>query len=449
VASDRLDVDGKKLVDGEGREVLLRGVNAGGRSKFPPFLPFPFEESGYPGQEDEPPFEDALASYVDRIASWGHDVVRVPFSWEGLEPERGNYDAVYLQRYRAILFALDERGIRSIVDFHQDVFARPYCGDGFPLWTIPEAPIPPPEDCETWFTGYLGDPDVDAAFDRLWANDDGIRDALVDMWEHVTEETSDIPGVIGYEIINEPHHGTEDKEAWATTTLPDFYEEVAAAILAIRPDALVLLDGAGTDASTQTTLLVPPEIDRFVFAPHYYNPQVFMFGADEADYDTEADLEGWAAVREQWNVPVLVGEFGAETDNPGTADYIAATFDALDHHLLHGTAWEYSTTEDDWNNEGLGLVEYGGIERPAAQSVVRPYPEAIAGELKSVAFDRDAMELTLEIDAEPGGVHRIRVPERLFPDGVDVEGADCVDQHDGLVDTSWPEGGLRTLTIRG
>ena len=77
--------------------------------------------------------------------------------------------------------ALGARGIRVVVDFHQDVYARPFCGDGFPLWTIAGEVPERPEDCESWFNGYLTDDEgVGASFDRFWANEDGLRDAFKD-----------------------------------------------------------------------------------------------------------------------------------------------------------------------------------------------------------------------------------------------------------------------------
>jgi len=48
--SSRLTVDGRALRDAASRQVLLRGINAGGRSKLPPFFPFEFRESGEPDQ---------------------------------------------------------------------------------------------------------------------------------------------------------------------------------------------------------------------------------------------------------------------------------------------------------------------------------------------------------------------------------------------------------------
>ena len=225
-----MEVDGNRLLDALGREVMLRGVNTGGRSKVAPFIPFAFRESGLPGHEAAEPFAEAVVTYFDRVEAWGHNVVRLPFSWDGIEPTQGVYDQEYLDRYLALIDDAAGRGIRVIVDFHQDVYAEPFCGDGFPIWSLPE-PLPvPPENCEDWYMGYLRDGDLQAAYDRFWANEGGLRDAFADMWREVAARTWTRDGVVAFEVINEPFPGTADEQVWAPTVLRDFYTEMAAAI---------------------------------------------------------------------------------------------------------------------------------------------------------------------------------------------------------------------------
>jgi len=81
-ASEKLPVfhsEGMRFVDNAGREVILRGVNAGGRSKLPPFFPF----------EPVPDFNTALEKYADGIQSMGFNVVRLLIIYEAAEPTRG------------------------------------------------------------------------------------------------------------------------------------------------------------------------------------------------------------------------------------------------------------------------------------------------------------------------------------------------------------------------
>jgi endoglycosylceramidase len=412
----RLRVVDGRLVDALDREVVLRGVAAGGRSKFAPFFPFPFAESGLPGQAGEPPFATAVETYVARIADWGLDVVRLPFSWEALEPVRGAYDETYLDRYAALAEALGRRDIRVIVDFHQDVFAAPLCGDGFPLWALPDPGMTPRADCSRWFGGYFGDAEVDAAFDRFWTGADGLQASFEAMWRRVAERLGPISGVIGFDVLNEPHNGTTPLDDWNADVLRPFYARLAAVLREAAPGALVFFEPSGVDASDQATTLEPPDGDGFVFAPHYYSVAVFLVGPDDATYDTDADLAPWAAAAAAWHVPLLLGEFGCRTGTAGGARYLRANLDSLDRYLFHGTAWEYSTTADDWNGEGLSVTGLHGAETPSAAALVRAYPRAVAGRIVSFFFDADTRQGTLVFDATPG-VTELAAPARLYPGG--------------------------------
>src|SRR5690606_769398 len=118
------------------------------------------------------------------------------------EPTRGSYDLDYLAQYEMLLDAAARHGLFVIVDFHQDVFASPYCGDGFPLWAIgEEVDYPEPH----WDCGFPGwslpalDPDseVSAAFDRLWNNTDGLQDDMEAMWRSVAAALHEHPAVAG------------------------------------------------------------------------------------------------------------------------------------------------------------------------------------------------------------------------------------------------------------
>ncbi|MGH7268892.1 MAG: cellulase family glycosylhydrolase, partial [Polyangiaceae bacterium] len=123
----KLSTAGTSFRDASGRTVLLRGVDAGGRSKLPPYVPFDFAAGQYTA---------ALGAYMDRAASWGIDVMRVPFTWAALEPVEGQDDATWLSLYDQLLDAAWAHGIYTILDFHQDVYSEVYCGDGFPAWTV-------------------------------------------------------------------------------------------------------------------------------------------------------------------------------------------------------------------------------------------------------------------------------------------------------------------------
>ncbi|MBW1808932.1 MAG: cellulase family glycosylhydrolase [Deltaproteobacteria bacterium] len=428
----RLTVSGKRLLDALGREVILRGVNSGTRSKFAPFIPFAFRESGLPQHAQARPFDEALDEFLDRAAGWGHNVLRLPFSWEGLEPEKGSFDSTYLDRYLAMIDGAAARNIRVIVDFHQDVFADPYCGDGFPLWTL-APPIPDrPDDCRDWFMGYFDSDEVQTAFDRFWANQDGLRDSFSDMWRHIAGQAWPKDGVIGFEIINEPAGGTAEEEAFSKDVLTPFYAELAGVIREAAPDAPVFFDAAGFSATTAETYIELPQAPGLVFAPHYYDTTGMLTGEWTGGTDLVAKLGKWQSKGDEWGLPVLLGEFGIQVSYNGGTEYLQAIYGALDKHLMHATIWEYSQDSQDWNEEGYGLVRADGTEESVTAEVIRAYPAAVAGTIVSFEYDPSDYSGRLVFEAQSQGLTEIAVPTRLYPKGVVAEssGGQAIWAHD-------------------
>ena len=119
-------VEGGRIVDAHGREVILRGVNMNSfvdywsGNDFP--TTFPFTEAD-----------------ADRMAAVGWNVVRLLMSWSRVEPAPGVYDEAYLDEIAEAVDILEARGIYSLLDMHQDAWtanlaARPdeECPDIFP-----------------------------------------------------------------------------------------------------------------------------------------------------------------------------------------------------------------------------------------------------------------------------------------------------------------------------
>ena len=240
-SSWRLVADGTQFRDALGRVVFLRGVDAGGRSKFAPYVPFDYEDGGY---------ATALDAYMAHAAMWGIDVMRVPFSWSALEPTQGADDPDWLSRYDQLLTAAWAQGIWTIVDFHQDVYSESFCGDGFPGWTIPDAG-PYEHDCPGWQLEYYNDVGVQQSFNRFWDAGSPIQSAYLSAWSVMLARYNAMPGVIGFEPINEPGWGSGDEGTFSATTLTAFYSMMIPFMNAAAPASLVFIDPPGVDGSNR------------------------------------------------------------------------------------------------------------------------------------------------------------------------------------------------------
>src|ERR1051325_4005082 len=71
----RFGKSGTWFRDREGRFASFRGVNFAGRSKFPPFLPFPTAD-----------FSNVQPD-LDRLRDLGFNIVRLLVMWKRLEPQ--------------------------------------------------------------------------------------------------------------------------------------------------------------------------------------------------------------------------------------------------------------------------------------------------------------------------------------------------------------------------
>lgn len=435
-----------RLRDALGRDVALRGLNTGGRSKFAPFLPFTVDDPG-----DLEAVRAAADAYLGRLPAWGLDAVRMPFSWEALEPAPGRYDAAYLARYEAMLDAAAAHGLRVVVDFHQDVYASPFCGDGFPPWSVPTPDPPAPtHDCPSWFSGYFANADVRESFDRFWSDADGLRAQYEAMWLVMVDAVGDHPAVVGFEPMNEPGWGTmDDLDAFKADVLRPFYSEMAALLRAAAPDVLVLYDGPGADAAGVGSHF-RPDGDGLVYAPHRYDSSILL-GDAWTGLDPSPAIDAFAHFGAESGVPVLLGEFGFKHGAEGGNDWLTLVMDAVDERRMSATLWEYSTSPELWNGEDLSVTEADGSERPILDAYVRPWVPAVAGEGIAVRWDGDALDASWTA-AE--GVTEVIVPARRFPAGpeaVELQGPGACwtwDAERGRLRVTAPPGTAVALRVR-
>ena len=103
-----LRADGGVIADGDGNQVLLRGVNVNQLVDF--YRPRPDVDDTSPLTEED----------FAGIAEQGFNVVRLGLSWSALEPERGALDEAYLAQIHEAVDLAKEHGLYVVLDMHQD-----------------------------------------------------------------------------------------------------------------------------------------------------------------------------------------------------------------------------------------------------------------------------------------------------------------------------------------
>ncbi|EJD50795.1 glycoside hydrolase [Auricularia subglabra TFB-10046 SS5] len=245
-----LQLEGRHFVDGHGRVCIPRGVNLSGNCKTPPnrvqlskdqdernivtFVgrPFPLSEA-----------HDHLA----RLRRWGLTFVRFLITWEALEHAGpGIYDEEYLDYLHDVLSLFPQYQMTAYVSMHQDVWSRYTGGSGAPAWTIEAIGFDLSaleEAGAVWLGGVRGE-GHDLATRGLWPTgyhklaaatmatcfyagnmfasrlrvtdpqtrkeasiQDFLQEKFLNCWRRVTVKVGSLPGVIGFQMINEPHPG--------------------------------------------------------------------------------------------------------------------------------------------------------------------------------------------------------------------------------------------------
>lgn len=406
-------VEGRSLVDGHGRTLLLHGFN--NVDKEAPYVT--------PG--------DGLtltAADADLLARHGFNTVRLGVSFDGLMPERGRIDPEYLDRIADTVDVLGTRGIYVLLDNHQDGLSPAWDGNGFPEWSIKARPFPG-EPNPGFPMNYLM-PSMNIGWDEVWSNKNGVLDHLGNALAALATKVEGNPAVLGIELMNEPWPGSpfvtcfpngcpefDGKYQAAMQKLTDHVRNASAAVPVFwEPNVTwnqLMPSNLGNPPAT------PPIADPNVaLSVHDYcipSQMSIYSGFPEgvkvlcpAQHDST-----WArtdSLMRRTNRPALVTEFG-DVD----PDTLEATTSRADERFVGWHYWQYTSI---FGPRGGADPFHGEV----GDQLVRTYPQATAGTPGTLKFNPEGGDFKYSYTPRPSSrPTEIYVSDRHYPAGYVTE----------------------------
>jgi endoglucanase len=370
--------EGKQLADGAGKKLLLRGTNLGNWLVQEGYM-FHFEHGPQSPREIEALVNDLMGpteaelfwkqyreTYVtkkdiDFIAAQGFNSIRIPFHYKFFVP--GNDEGFELVD-RVVDWAAED-GLYVILDMH--------CAPG----------------------GQTGS-NIDDSWGYPWLYDDPVsQKQAAAVWQRIAGHYRNNKAVLGYDLLNEPIPHFPKLQQY-NSKLEPVYRKLVEAVRSADPNHVVILGGAQWDTNFK---VFGPPFDRnamYEFHKYWMKP-------------VEDEIRPYLEFRDEYNVPIWMGESGENTD-----DWITQFRTLLDEHEVNWTFWPYKKMDatsspvtfarpEHWDeivafaarHDGMGETEKSIEARPPQDDVraafadllvkIRPESETVnAGYLKAL-----------------------------------------------------------------
>lgn len=369
---DWLTTDGAKIVDMNGNQVWLTGLN---------WFGYNTGTNLFDGL-----WNAELESSIVAIADHGFNIMRIPMSaellleWKSGSYPTANYNHAYnsnlnslnsLEIFDYVLTLCEQNGIKVMVDIHSA--NTDASGHNHPVWYT----------------------------DRI------SEDQYIEALKWIADRYKNFDTIVAFDLKNEPHgKASESQHAiWNDSNDKDNWKRVAEragnAILDINPHVLIVVEGiqiyptnlasnnftSTNDADYYNTwwggnLMAVKDfpIDfgdearnrQVVYSPHDYGPLVyeqpwFTGGFTYDSLYNDAWHDYWLYIAEDDIAPILIGEWGGfmSGDNLKWMEYLR---DLIGKENLNHTFWCYNANSGDtgglvkddfitWDEEKYALVE--------------------------------------------------------------------------------------------
>lgn len=346
---DWLHTDGNKIMDKDGKQVWLTGVN---------WFGYNTGTNTFDGL-----WNSRLEPTVKGIADHGFNLVRVPISaqlinqWAAGEYPKANYNNAYneelnsmnsLEIFDYFLTLAEANGLKVMPDIHS---------------------------AETDASGHNV---------NLWCTDKVSVEEYYAALEWMAERYKDNDTIIAYDLKNEPHgkpnegknaaiwNDSKDANNWKYVA-----ETAASKVLAKNPNVLILVEGTeiypikkGGDYSSTNSddyyfnwwggnlrgvAEYPVNLGKYqnklVYSPHDYGPTVYEQPWFKGNYTYDSLMkdcwhDNWLYIHEDGTAPLLIGEWGGFMREPNLT-WMTYMRQLISNYHLNHTFWCLNANSGD------------------------------------------------------------------------------------------------------
>lgn len=358
---------GKEILDGQNRPLHLHGTNLG-NWMVPEGYMWRLDEGGGPVSPTElerfvgellgPTRAEAFwkqyrETYISRddiqaIRAQGLNMVRIPLHWKFFTSDDGEG---FRLLDRTIAWCR-EAGLYVMLDLHAAPGGQ---------------------------TGY----NIDDGNGYPWLfRDAGAQQQTIELWTKLARRYAKDTTVMGYDLLNEPIPNYPGLDV-LNSELEPLYKRISAAIRTVDRNHALVLGGAQWDQNFK--VFGPPFDSNIIYTCHRYHTE-----------PTVAGLRNFLAFRDQYNVPMWMGETGENTDA-----WVGSFRQVMGDNDMGWAFWPYKKMErtsalvtfappEGWAQ----IVAYAKLPRGAAQSKERlkqrppqdVIDKAFAGLLENIRF---------------------------------------------------------------
>jgi endoglycosylceramidase len=379
-----------RIVDAQGRTVLLRGFNDDAL----------LQVGAYP---PNPPLTNADAALMQ---TEGFDVVRLPISWSLLEPKRGQFSQTYLRRISAVVSLCARHHLYVVLDMHTEDFGVAFGGSGAPAWLsvagVPDLQLP---FLSAAWQRHVS-PAVNAALAYFWL-DPNWQQLYWQAWTRVAAEFRSNSAVAGYDLYNEPHPFPVPPAIFETHLLWPFYATGIRDIARVDPNHLFIVEG---DLFGDLPTAVRPLAARnLVYSTHLYSGSILPPNFAGRIGPLQSELEQGLSEAEQLPAAYWAGELGIDHDRADAAGWARAEI-ALSNEFQTGWAWWQWNDPSEWGVEkGNGPPDTSWLD-----VLAQPFVRAAPGRLQDLRYTPASQTLSVrETVTNLGGTTLVSWPESV------------------------------------